>query len=81
MLCLGDEVPWQIAYSIGAAVPGLSKLHMYQFWYDYVKAVYDEKAFLCYICYMDTDSFVETENIYDDMIKNADLFDFNNYSW
>ncbi|GET63829.1 uncharacterized protein LOC111132680 [Rhizophagus irregularis DAOM 181602=DAOM 197198] len=54
---------------------------MYQFWYDYVKAVYDEKAFLCYICYMDTDSFVETENIYDDMIKNADLFDFNNYSW
>lgn len=46
-----------------------------------VKAVYDEKAFLCY---MDTDSFiydVETENIYDDMIKNADLFDFSNYSW
>lgn len=58
---------------VGAAVLGLSKLHMYQFWYDYVKKTYGEKAFLCY---MDTDSFiyeVETEDIYQDMIKNAHL--------
>ncbi|PKB99584.1 hypothetical protein RhiirA5_383086 [Rhizophagus irregularis] len=65
---------------VSAAVLGLSKLHMYQFWYDYVKATYGEKATLCY---MDTDSFiygVETEDICQDMLKNANLFDFNNYS-
>ena len=28
---------------------------MYEFWYDYVKAKYGEKATLCY---MDTDSFI-----------------------
>ena len=33
----------------------LSKILMYEFWYDYVKPKYDEKAKLCY---MDTDSFI-----------------------
>ena len=28
---------------------------MYEFWYDYVKLKYDEKAKLCH---MDTDSFI-----------------------
>ena len=32
----------------------LSKILMYEFWYDYVKVKYDEKAKLCY---MDADSF------------------------
>ncbi|PKK63102.1 hypothetical protein RhiirC2_717220 [Rhizophagus irregularis] len=74
-----SEVTLNKPILVGAAVLGLSKLHMYQFWYDYVKATYGEKATLCY---MDTDSFiygVETEDIYQDMIKNADLFDFSNY--
>ena len=33
----------------------LSKILMYQFWYDYVKPKYGKKAKLCY---MDTDSFI-----------------------
>ena len=33
----------------------LNKILMYEFWYDYVKPRYDEKAKLCY---MDTDSFI-----------------------
>jgi hypothetical protein len=64
---------------VGAAVLGLSKLRMYEFWYDYIKVTYGNKASLCY---MDTDSFIyaaETEDIYQDMINNADHFDFSNY--
>ena len=37
---------------------------MYEFWYDYVKPNYEEKANLCYT---DTDSFIvylKTDNIY-----------------
>ena len=33
----------------------ISKITMYEFWYDYVKIKYEDKARLCY---MDTDSFV-----------------------
>ena len=33
----------------------MSKIAMYEFWCDYVKLKYDEKAKLCY---MDTDSFI-----------------------
>ena len=33
----------------------LSKILIYEFWYDYLKPKYDEKAKLCY---MGTDSFV-----------------------
>ena len=64
---------------VGAAVLGLSKLRMYEFWYDYIKVTYGNKVSLCY---MDTDSFIyaaETEDIYQDMINNADHFDFSNY--
>nr|CAG8511667.1 220_t:CDS:2 [Entrophospora candida] len=64
---------------VGSAVLDLSKLWMYQYWYDYVKVEYDGKASLLYT---DTDSLVyeiETEDIYTDMAKNSELFDFSNY--
>ena len=62
---------------VGALVLGLSKLHMYEFWYGYVKKKYGDKARLGY---MDTDSFiyhVETEDIYKDMAEQPDLFNLN----
>ena len=34
----------------------LSKILMYEFWYDYTKLKYDEKGKLCS---MDTDSFIK----------------------
>ena len=53
----------------------ISKTLMYEFWYDYIKPKYQEKAKLCY---MDTDSFVihiKTEEFYEEtllmMLKNG----------
>ena len=43
---------------------------MYEFWYDYVKPKYCEKAKMCY---MDTDNFIlyikyiKTDHIYEDI--------------
>ena len=62
---------------VGASVLGLSKLHMYEFWYGYVKERYGDKARLGY---MDTDSYIfetETEDIYRDMAERPDLFNLN----
>ena len=45
---------------------------MLEFWYDYVKTKYIEKANLCYI---DTDSFtvyIETENIHVGIAKDVE---------
>ena len=40
---------------LGLSTLELSKISMYEFWYDYANPKYDEKANLCY---MDTDSFI-----------------------
>ena len=52
---------------------------MYEFWYDYIKNKYGEKASLCYI---DTDSFiinVKTEHFYKDISENViERFDTSN---
>ena len=53
---------------------------MYEFWYDYVKPKFDEKAKLCY---MDTGSFIvyiKTDDIYNDIAKDVETrFDTSNY--
>ena len=53
---------------------------MYEFWYDYVKPKYKDKAKLCY---MDTDSFVihiKTEDFYKDIANDVGRwFDTSNY--
>ena len=49
------------------AILDISKTHMYEFWYDYIKSKYQDKAQLCY---MDTDSFIihiKTEDFYKDI--------------
>ena len=40
---------------LGMSILDISKTLMYEFWYDYMKLKYKNKAKLCY---MDTDSFV-----------------------
>jgi hypothetical protein len=62
---------------VGASVLGFSKLHIYKFWYGYLKEKYGDKVRLGY---MDTDSYIfetETENIYKDMSERPDLFNLN----
>ena len=58
----------------------LSKILMQEFWYDYIKPKYGEKAKLCY---MDTDSFIRyinTDDIYKDIAEDVETrFDTSNY--
>src|SRR5947207_1121213 len=64
---------------VGATILDLSKYYKYDFWYNHIKRKYGKRARLCYT---DTDSFIieiETEDIYADMIKDADLYDFSDY--
>ena len=52
---------------LGLSILELSKILIYEFWYDYVEPNYGEKAKLCY---MDTDSFIvyiKTDDIYKDI--------------
>ncbi|XP_033112614.1 uncharacterized protein LOC117113400 [Anneissia japonica] len=64
----------------GTAVLDLSKLVMYEFYYDKLKPVYGDRAKLLYT---DTDSLllsITTEDVYADMQENLDWFDTSNYS-
>ena len=54
---------------------------MYEFWYDYIKPKYQDRAKLCY---MNTDSFViyvKTEDFYEDIADDVrKWFDTSNYN-
>ena len=57
---------------LGLSILELSKILMYEFWYDYVKLKYDERAKLC--C-MNTDSFIvyiKTDDTYKDIAEDVE---------
>ena len=59
----------------------ISKTLMYEFWYDYIKPKYGDRAKLCY---MDTDDsfviYIETEDLYKDNANDVERwFDTSNY--
>ena len=64
---------------LGMSILDISKTLMYEFWYDYVKPKYNDKAKLCY---MDTDSFVLnilTEDFFEDINNDVErCFDTSN---
>ena len=66
---------------LGLSILELSKITMYEFWYDYVKVKYEDRVKLCY---MDTDSFVlnvRTEDFYKDISEDVkDRFDTTNFN-
>ena len=60
----------------------LSKMLMYEFWYDYVKPRYNEKEKLCY---MDIDSFIiyiKADGVYKDITEDVEIrCDISNYEF
>ena len=66
---------------LGQAILDISKILMFEFWYDYIKPKYGDKVRLCY---MDTDSFVmhiKTDDFYRDIGNDVDKsFDTSNFN-
>ena len=53
---------------------------MYEFWYDYVKAKYEEKAKLYYMGAESFIVYIKTDGIYKDITEDAEKrFDTSNY--
>ena len=65
---------------LGLSILEISKILMYEFWYDYMKPKYNDNVRLCY---MDTDSFVmniKTNDFYKDISDDVDnRSDISNY--
>ena len=66
---------------LGLSILDISKITMCEFWYDYVKIKYQDRARLCY---MDTDSFVvniKTKDFDKDISQDVNKrFDTSNYN-
>ena len=65
---------------LGLSILEISKMLMYEFWYDYMKPKYGNDVKLCY---MDTDSFImniKTNDFYEDITNDVgNRFDTSNY--
>ena len=65
---------------LGLSILEISKILMYEFWYDYMKSKYNDNVKLCY---MDTYSFVmhiKTNDFYKDIANDVECkFDTSNY--
>ncbi|XP_028417042.1 uncharacterized protein LOC114541307 [Dendronephthya gigantea] len=65
---------------VGFTILDLSKVLMYQFHYEYMKPKYDCNAKLLFT---DTDSLcyeIKTDDVYQDMLQDIDLFDTSEYA-
>ena len=65
---------------LGLSILEISKILMYEFWYDYIKPKYANNVRLCYA---DTDSFIiniKTNDFYEDIASDVEnRFDTSNY--
>ena len=64
---------------LGQAILDISKILMYELWYDYIKLKYGDKLRLCY---MDTDSFImhiKTEDFYKDIANDVERWSDTSY--
>ena len=67
---------------LGISIFDLSKVVMFEFWYDHIKPKYGKKAKLCY---MDTATFImhiKTKDFYEDIADDVEKrFDTSNYEF
>ena len=65
---------------LGMSILDISKILMYEFWYNYIIPKYGDRAKLCYT---DTDSFIiyiKTEDFFEDISNDVEKwFDTSNY--
>ena len=65
--------------AVGQAILDISKTLMYEFYYDYLKSLYQDRVELSY---MDTDSFmlqIQTKDLFEDITSDVDRwFDTSN---
>ena len=65
---------------LGLSILDISKILMYEFWYDYIKPKYNDKVKLCY---MNMDSFImsiKTNDFYKDTANDVEKrFDTSNH--
>ena len=57
---------------LGMSILNISKILMYEFWYDYINPRYGDKKKLCYT---DTDSFInyiKTEDFFEDISNGVE---------
>ena len=57
---------------LGLSIVGVSKILMYEFWYDYIKPKYQNNVKLCY---MNTDSLIihiKTKNFYEGIADDVE---------
>ena len=65
--------------AVGFCILELSKLAMYEFYYDYLKTKYQNR---CSLLFTDTDSLcceIQTVDIYQDMSESMELLDTSNF--
>src|SRR5215469_11550703 len=73
------DLLWNKPTYVGFCVLEISKLLMYDFHYGTIRETYGSRARLLFT---DTDSLcyhIETPDVYDDMLKSADLYDTSDY--
>ena len=66
---------------LGMAILDISKILMYEFWYDFINPQYADRVKLCYT---DTDSFIiyiKTEDFFKDIFNDVERWlDTSNYN-
>ena len=57
---------------LGLPILELSKILIYDFWYDYVKRKYSEKVELCYMDIRSFIVYIKSDNIYNDNAEDVE---------
>ena len=70
----------QFTFLIGKSILDLSRVLMQGPHYNYIKSMYADKAQMLLIDAGSLMFKIETENVYEDLYKGKELFDFSNYS-